>query len=100
MGFKDILKSQAILTLLNNLKKDKVIPGIVDEIEEISKAQLKGYSDRIELKVVEDVLLQICRELVNDSRESLSIYRVLLEREFEFVQGRIEAFEDEAKRAD
>ena len=100
MGFKDILKSQAILTLLNNLKKDKVIPGIVDKIEEISKAQLKGYSDRIELKVVEDVLLQICRELVNDSRESLSIYRVLLEREFEFVQGRIEAFEDEAKRAD
>src|SRR3990167_8178462 len=100
MGFKDILKSQAILTLLNNLKKDKVIPGIVDKIEEISKAQLKGYSDRIELKVVEDVLLQICRELVNDSRESLCIYRVLLEREFEFVQGRIEAFEKEAKRTD
>ena len=82
--------------LLNDADKKKLIVELVGKIEEISKKSLGKYSERVQLEVIEKVLLPLCGELTKDDRQSLETYRLLLTREFERIQGRIEAQADKA----
>lgn len=100
MIFQATIIANGILMLLHDAEKKGLIVELVGKIEEVSKKNLGKFADRVELEVIEKVTLQINRELVNDEPESLRIYRLLLERELEFIQGRIEAQADKVKRAD
>lgn len=94
-GFASLIKAQAILSLLRHAQKDEIIPDLVETIDTIAGKHLGGHDERIQAKVVEDILLPIARELVSDDAESIKRYRLLLTRELELIQGRIEAGGDE-----
>ena len=82
MGFKSWAAAEAILYLVKDAKRKDLIPDLVSKIEAISKENLGGYSERIQLEVIENVLLPVCRELVKDSPESGRKYQALIEAEY------------------
>ena len=96
MLFQATIIAQGILLLLRDADKKGLVTELVGKIEEMSKKNLGKHSERVQLEVIEKVLLPLCGELTNDDPESTKLYRLLLERELERVQGRIEAQADKA----
>ena len=86
--------------LLHDAEKKGLIIELVGKIEEISKKSLGKHSERVQLEVIESVLLPLALELVSDDTESLKRLAILLDLQYELVQGRIEAKKDKAERAD
>ena len=86
--------------LLHDAEKKGLIIELVGKIEEISKKSLGKHSERVQLEVIESVLLTLALELVSDDTESLKRLAILLDLQYELVQGRIEAKKDKAERAD
>ena|SRR3990167_6723626 len=100
MIFQSTIIANGILMLLHDAEKKGLIKELVETLEKVSQKNLGKHSERVQLEVIESVLLPLALELVSDNTESLKRYQFLLDVQYEFVQGRIEAFEDEAKRAD
>ena len=96
MLFQATVIANSLLMLLHDAKKKGLITELVGKLEEISKKNLGKYSERVQLEVIESVLLPLCLELVSDDPESLKRYSFLLDLQYELVQGRIEAQKDKA----
>ena len=100
MIFQATIIANGILMLLHDAEKKGLVTELVGKIEEISKKNLGKFSERVQLEVIESVLLPLCLELVSDDTESLKRLAILLDLQYELVKGRIKAKENEVKRAD
>ena len=82
MNFKSFVIAEAIIRLLKDANKKKLIAELVAKVEEISRTNLGPRSEKVQLEVIRNVLLPLCGELTKDDAESTRQYREALALEF------------------